>query len=191
MKNPFSVSSSDVVVRLADWLRHPASPYSLVLGATCGCDISKIGRIVCEYLNDNNLSDIGHYLAFGPDDVRQFAGVPRMRSAILKAASRKGVEVEKGCDYECMVRAIAAIGGVVLSGEWAFETCADMDHVYSVTLSHCHECRPPSSLELDPQFYSADGLARIIAKRFSHWIRDNMEGRKIRIPRSSMLPMLI
>lgn len=178
-------------VGLIDWLKQPEPSFSLAIGATCGCNISQLGREVCKHINKSGLPSAGHCRAFDPDEIRMLAGDPYWRKAILAAAGRKGIDLESGCDYECMVRAIAALGGAVMSGEWAIESTADMERVFRVALAHCERCCPSSTLYLDPDGYSPDGLARIIAKRFVHWIDDHAKGRKARVPHESSMAMLL
>jgi hypothetical protein len=178
-------------VGLIDWLKQSEPSYSLVIGATCGCHISQLGRSVCEYLNATASSGGGHCRAFDPDEIRLLAGDPYWRKAIFAAAARKGIDLDSGCDYECMVRAIAALGGAVLSGAWAIESTAGMDRVFRVALSHCELCCPPSSLHLDPDGYSTEGLAKMIAKRYTHWIEDHANGRRSRVPHDSSMAMLL
>lgn len=189
MKSPSS--SSLQTVDLIDWLKQPAPSCSLAIGATCGCNISQLGRDVCEQVNAAGLPSGGHCRAFDPDEIRLLAGDPYWRKAIFAAAARKGIDLDSGCDSECMVRAIAALGGAVLSGEWAIESTADMEQVFRVALSHCDRCCPASTLHLDPDGYSPDGLAKIIAKRFLHWLDDQAKGRKPRVPHESSMAMLL
>lgn len=189
MENPSSNSAHPV--GLIDWLKQPAPSFSLAIGATCGCDISQLGRDVCEQLNAAGLASGGHCRAFDPDEIRMLAGDPYWRNAIFAAAARKGIDLESGCDYECMIRAIAALGGAVLSGEWAIEATADMDRVFRVALSHCERCCPASTLHLDPEAYTPEGLAKIIAKRFVHWSEGQAKGRKPRVPHESTMALLL
>jgi hypothetical protein len=189
MKNPSSTSSNPV--GLVGWLKQPGPPFSLSIGATCGCNVAQLGREVCDHLNAAGLPSGGRCRAFDPDEIRMLAGDPYWRNAIFAAAARKGIDLDSGCDYECMVRAIAALGGAVLSGEWAIQATAKMDHVFRVALSHCERCCPASTLHLDPDGYSPEGLARIIAKRFVHWSEEQASGRKPRIPRESKMAMLL
>lgn len=178
-------------VGLIDWLKQPEPSFSLAIGATCGCNLSQLGRDICDHLNAAGLPNGGHCRAFDPDEIRFLAGDPYWRKAIFAAAARKGIELESGCDYECMVRAIAALGGAVMSGEWAIESTSNMERVFRVALAHCDRCCPSSTLYLDPDGYSPDGLARIIAKRFVHWIDDHAKGRKPRVPHGSSMAMLL
>jgi hypothetical protein len=178
-------------VGLIDWLKHPEPSYSLAIGATCGCNLSQLGRDICDHLNAPDVPAGGHCRAFDPDEIRLLAGDPYWRKAIFAAAARKGINLESGCDYECMVRAIAALGGAVMSGEWAIESTAAMDRVFRVALAHCDRGCPSSTLYLDPDGYSPGGLARIIAKRFVHWIDDQAKGRKPRVPLASAMAMLL
>jgi hypothetical protein len=181
----------DVSAELHDWLDKSSCGYSLVIAATCGCDISKLGKTVCDHLNLTDYSMGRHFMVFDPDDIRHIAGVPDCREAVMTAAADMGVMVEYGCDYDSVLQAIAAMGDAVLCGEWAFETLLDMDHVFRVVLSHCNQCGSDHSLTIDPQSYSDGGLAKIIAKRFKHWVEDQSSGRKKRTLRSMTLPMLL
>lgn len=189
MKSP--TSHSPQPVGLVDWLKQPEPSWSLAIGATCGCNLSQLGRGVCDHLNAAGRPARGHWRAFDPDEIRLLSGDPYWRKAIFAAAARKGIDLDSGCDHECMVRAIAALGGAVMSGEWAIESTADMARVFRVALSHCDRCCPSSTLHLDPDGYSPDGLARIIAKRFVHWIDDQVTGRKPRVPHESSMAMLL
>lgn len=189
MKSPSPSSSQPV--GLIDWLKQSGPVCSLAIGATCGCDLSRLGREVCDHLNASAHSPGGHCRAFDRDEIRLLAGDPYWRKAIFAAAARKGIDLDSGCDSECMVRAIAALGGAVLSGEWAIESTAGMKQVFRVALSHCDRCCPASTLHLDPDGYSPEGLARIIAKRFVHWIDDQARGREPRVPRESMAALLL
>jgi hypothetical protein len=182
---------SGSAVGLLDWLKQDSPEFSLVVGATCRCDISRLGRDICDHLNTAGLPAGGRCRAFGPDEIRQLSGDPMARHAILAAAARKGIDLESGCDHECMVRAIAALGGAVMSGEWAFEATEDMDRVFRVALAHCGRCCPDAALRLDPEDYSGEGLAKIIANRFLHWIDDRQNGRKPAIPRESAVALLL
>jgi hypothetical protein len=177
MKSPTPHSLQPV--GLIDWLKQPEPSFSLAIGATCGCNLSRLGSDVCDHLNAASLPSGGHCRAFDPDEIRLLAGDPYWRKAIFAAAARKGINLDSGCDYECMVRAIAALGGAVMSGEWAIESTADSDRVFRVALSHCELCCPPSTLHLDPDDYTSQGLAKIIAKRFVHWIGDQLSPRRL------------
>jgi hypothetical protein len=176
MKSP--TPHSPQPVGLIDWLKQPEPAFSLAIGATCGCDISQLGRDICDHLNAPGLPAGGHCRAFDPHEIRMLAGDPYWRKAIFAAAAHKGIDLDSGCDSECMVRAIAALGGAVLCGEWAIESTTDVDNVFRVALAHCDRCCPSSTLYLDPDGYSPDGLARIIAKRFVHWIDDQVTPRR-------------
>lgn len=178
-------------VGLIDWLKQPAPSFSLAIGATCGCDISQLGRDVCDHLNAAGLPTGGHCRAFDPDEIRLLAGDPYWRKAIFAAAAHKGIDLDSGCDYECMVRAIAALGGAVMPGQWAIMSTAAMNNVFRVALSHCERCCPASTLHLDPESYTPEGLAKIIAKRFVHWMDDRLKGRKSRVPLESAMAMLL
>jgi hypothetical protein len=166
---------------LVDWLHRPGPPYSLALGATCNCDISQLGRDVAEWLNASDSPLRGACLAFDRNEVRQLAGDPHWRHSILATAALHGIDIDSGCDYECMVRALAAHGGAVLAGEWALEATANLEPVFRVGLAHCEHCKPgASALLLDPNGYSQNGLAAIIGRRFLRWIDGHHNGKPVR-----------
>jgi hypothetical protein len=156
-------------VGLVDWLKQPAPRYSLAIGANCGCDVSQLGHDVCEHLNRQAPSNADRCRAFDAEEIRRLAGDPFWRQSVLTAAAKQGIKEELCCDFEAMIREIAAFGGAVLSGETAIEATADLDNVFRVSLSHCDRCCPQTELILDPDGFTHEGLAAVIAKRFAHW----------------------
>ena len=156
-------------VGLVDWLKHPAPRYSLAVGANCGCDISRLAHEVCVLLNQRDTSSVGLCRAFDAEEVRHLAGDPFWRQSVLAAAAAQGAQEKFRCDFEAMTRDIAAFGGAVLSGETAIEATEDLDNVFRVSLSHCDRCCPQSELILDPDGFTHEGLAAVIAKRFAQW----------------------
>ena len=154
---------------MVDWLKQPAPRFSLAIGANCGCDVSRLGRDVCDHLNRRDPTASGRCRAFDPEEIRQLAGDPFWRQSVLAAAAKQGIKEELCCDIEAMTREIAAFGGAVLSGETAIETTADLDNVFRVSLSHCDRCCPQTELILDPDGFTHEGLAAVIAKRFTQW----------------------
>jgi len=176
---------------LVEWLHQPAPGFSLALGATCSCDLSQLGRDVAEWLNASDSPFHGACRVFDQNAVRQLAGDPHWRHSILATAALHGVDIDSGCDYECMVRALAAHGGAILAGEWALEATADLDRVFRVGLAHCEHCRPgASALLLDPDGYSQNGLAAVIGRRFLRWIDEHRNGRAPREIVDSRLSVL-
>lgn len=176
---------------LLDWLNQTGPGCSLAIGATCGCDISKLGRDVCNWINGPDLPAGGICRVFDREEIRHLAGDPYWRHSIQAAARRCGVDFEASCDYEGVIRALAALGGAILPGEWALEATADLDNVLRVGLAHCERCSPESLLHLDPAGFSCEGLATVIGKRFLSWIEDHKNGRKRRIPTRSLLPVFM
>lgn len=165
---------------LVDWLHRPGPEFSLALGATCNCDISQLGKDVADWLNASDSTLHGACRAFDQNEVRLLAGDPHWRHSILATAALRGFDVDSGCDYECMVRALAAHGGAVLAGEWALEATAGLDSVFGVGLAHCEHCMPgASALLLDPDGYSQNGLAAIIGRRFLRWIDGHHNGKPV------------
>lgn len=158
-------------VGLVDWLKQPEPRFSLAIGANCGCDVSRLGRDVCEHLNRRDPSAGHRCRAFDPEEIRQLAGDPFWRQSVLAAAAKHELKEDLAfhCDFEAMTRDIAAFGGAVLSGETAIEATADLDNVFRVSLSHCDRCCPQSELILDPDGFTTEGLAAVIAKRFALW----------------------
>jgi hypothetical protein len=154
---------------LVDWLKQPAPRFSLAVGANCGCDISRLGHDICEHLNRPDSSIEGHWRAFDAEEIRQLAGDPFWRQSVLVAAATHGIKEDPSCDFEAMTREIAAFGGAVLSGETAIEATADLGNVFRVSLSHCDRCCPQAELVLDPDGFTDEGLAAVIAKRFANW----------------------
>lgn len=171
-------------VGLVEWLKQPAPRDTLVIGATCGCDLSRLGRAVCERLNAPDLPTGGRCLAFDAEDIRLLAGDPFWRHSLLAAAARYlPAQLATRCDYETLVRAVAATGGAVLTGQAALEATADLANVFRVALSHCERCRPESTLYLDPASFTEDGLATVIGKRFLRW-HGERENARHRLPGS-------
>lgn len=165
-------------VGLVDWLKQHTPRFSLAIGANCGCDVSRLGRDVCDYLNQRDPLSEGRCRAFDAEEIRQLAGDPFWRESILAAAMQRGMKEEFCCDYEAMTRGIAAFGGAVLSGETAIETTANLGNVFRVSLSHCDRCCPQTELVLDPDGFTHKGLASVIAKRFIQWCERKKVARK-------------
>ncbi|MEK7950934.1 hypothetical protein [Luteolibacter soli] len=165
-----TTSATVGAVGLVDWLKQHTPRFSLAIGANCGCDVSRLGRQICEHLNRRDPAIQGRFRAFDAEEIRQLAGDPFWRQSVLAAArSETPDKPEFRCDYEAMTRDIAAFGGAVLSGETAIETTADLDNVFRVSLSHCDRCCPQTELILDPDGFTHEGLAAVIAKRFTQW----------------------
>ena len=76
------------------------------------------------------------------------------------------------CDFETLIRGVAMLGGAVLSGQAALDATADLGNVFRVALSHCDRCCPDAQLQLDPDGFSEEGLAAVIAKRFIRWCEE-------------------
>ncbi|WP_193213586.1 hypothetical protein [Luteolibacter marinus] len=174
-------------VGLVDWLKHSAPRYSLALGATCGCDISRLGDDICRYLNRAESPFGGHCRTFDTAELRHLAGDPGLRHAVIAAVAEKGLEAKSHCDFETMIRSVAALGGAVLPGQWALDSTKDLDNVFRVALSHCDHCCPESSLKLDPDGFSNGGLAAVIGKRFLRWCEDRSNGKPPHLAETGLL----
>src|SRR5688572_11090245 len=142
--------TTEGAVGLVDWLKQSAPRYSLVLAATCGSDLSRLGREACDQLNRPGGSVGGRCRAFDVEEIRHLAGDPFWRHSVLAAASRFGVDDDYHCDFETLIRGVAALGGAVLSGQTALDATADLGNVFRVALSHCDRCCPDAQLQLDP-----------------------------------------
>lgn len=173
--------TTEGAVGLVEWLKQAGPPFTLAIGATCGCDISRLGHEICEHLNRPGLPAGGRCRAFDAEEVRRLAGDPYWRHSVLAASPHPGLGEGFYCDYETMIRAIAGIGGAVLSGETALEATADLRNVFRVTLSHCDRCCPHAELILDPDGFSDEGIAAIIANRFVRWCQDQVAPRRPRV----------
>ena len=167
---------------MVDWLKQPAPRYSLALGATCGCDISQLGQDVCDYLNRADLPAGGRCRAFNPEEIRQLAGDPFWRNSVFAAVEKRGIDTSTHCDYENMIRGVAALGGAILPGECALESTADLGNVFRVVLSHCDQSCPHAPLNLDPDSFSREGLPSVIAQRFRRWCEEQVAPRHPQMP---------
>lgn len=184
MKNPYSPAVG--AAGLADWLKQDNPRHSLVVGATCGCDLSRLAEDVCDYLNRPGRRPGGFFRAFDPQEIRRLAGDPHSRNPVLAAAERRGVVANSRCDLENMVRGVAAAGGAVLAGQCALDATEDLDNVFRVSLSRCDLCRPRALLDLDPDGFSHEGLAAIIGKRFVRWCEEQVAPRHPRTAAASL-----
>ena len=64
------------------------------------------------------------------------------------------------------------------TASFAVITTANLDNVFRVSLSHCDRCCPQTELILDPDGFTHEGLAAVIAKRFVQWCERKKTARK-------------
>lgn len=160
---------------LEDWLAQDKWRGSLAVGTTCGCDVSRLGRDICDYLNAKERTTAGGVLmAFDRDDIRRLAGEPSWRRRILAAVTDPEPGALPGCDYECMIRNVASLGGAVLAGQCCLDATRGLDNVFRVMVSSCGQCRTDDpSMRLDPARFSAESLVHVIADSFADWCGDS------------------
>lgn len=162
---------------LEDWLAQDKWRGSLAVGATCGCDVARLGRDIRDYLNGREKSTAGVLVTFDHDDIRHVAGEPYLRRKILSSVPDPEVIARTGCDYECMIRSIASLGGAILAGQSCLDATRGLDNVFRVMVSSCGQCRSDDpSMRLDPARFSAESLVHVIADSFADWCRDRFPG---------------
>lgn len=152
---------------MEEWLAQDTWRGSLAVSTTCGCDVARLGQDICDYLNAKEGNGGGKLRAFDREDIRHLAGDPLWRRKILSTAALGG-----GCDYECMIRAVASLGGAVLAGQCCMDATRGLENVFRVMVSNCGQCRgeDPSML-LDPARFSGESLVHVIADSYADWCR--------------------
>lgn len=142
---------------------------SLAVGATCGCDVSRLGREICGYVNGHEGNRLGECRAFDREEIRRLAGDGHWRGLLLpEPAGRDGY-----CDFECMAAALASLGGAVLSGQLCLDATRGLRNVFRVMVSRCGQCRADEpSMRLNPDDFSAESLVQVIGDSFLDWSRD-------------------
>ena len=155
------------VACLEEWLAQDTWRGSLAVGTTCGCDVARLGQDIRDYLNANAVPGEGMLMAFDREDIRRLAGDPAWRRKILSAVAPEG-----GCDYERMIRAVASLGGAVLSGQCSMDATRGLDNVFRVMVSSGGLCRGDDpSMRLDPARFSMESLVHVIGDSFADWCR--------------------
>ncbi len=153
------------------WLRRRKGLGSLAVGAACGCDVSRLGVEVCDYVNHRVSAEREPWLCFGSEDIRRLAGDAFWRGMIFAAAP----EAEAGvcCDGEKVARGIATLGGAVLSGQTCFDATRGMEGVFRVVVGRrgC-PCGNDPALRFDPRRCDGAGLVQAIGDRFLEWSRE-------------------
>ena len=158
---------------LGDWLAQDKWRGSLAVATTCGCDVARLGRDICDYLNGKEKTQGGLLMAFDHDDIRRLAGEPSWRRRILSAVTDTAAMDDCGCDFSCIIRGVASLGGAVLAGQSCLDATRGLDNVFRVMVSSCGHCRTDDpSMRLDPSRFSAESLVHVIGDSFADWCRD-------------------
>lgn len=160
---------------LKSWLMRNGWSSSLVVGATCGCDVSRLGREICRHLNRPAANARGDFRAFDRDEIRRLAGNGAWRERLLAKAPPLPPGI-RNCDYERTAAAVAAIGGAVLSGQCCLDATRPLGTVFRVMISCCGRCKEDDpAMRLDPVRISEEAMVRVIADAFLDWCRDREE----------------
>lgn len=168
-------------VDLAGWLKQPSPRYTLAIGGTCGCDVSRLGQRISDHLNRRFISSgRSRFLSFDREDIRLLAGDPFWRNSILAVAPDHATDAPPRCDYETMIRGIASIGDAVLSGQYALEATAGLDRVYRVALAHHPADGTDSNHRVDPDGFGDEALAESIARKFIQWCGESAPDERMR-----------
>jgi hypothetical protein len=158
---------------LMDWLEQDKWRGTLAVSATCGCDVARLGRDVRDYLNEKETAGSGSFVVFDREDIRRLAGDPSLRHRILSAVADPSALGQPGCDYECMIRSVASLGGAILAGQCCLEATSGLRNVFRVMVSSCGLCRTEDpSMQFDPARFSHESLVEVIADSFVTWSRD-------------------
>lgn len=154
--------------RLESWMGQTRWPGSLAVATTCSCDVSRLGIEIRERLNARPLPHAGPAFAFDREAIRRLAGDPLWRRRIL--AAMPDAPPHPCCDYEAMIRGVAALGGAILTGQSSLDATRGLDNVFRVMVSHCGDCLTDEpAMRLDPQRFSTESLVHVIADSFADW----------------------
>lgn len=157
---------------LIDWLEQDKWRGTLAISATCGCDVTRLGRDIRDYLDGKEETGRAGFVVFDREDIRRIAGDPSLRRRILAAVTDPAALADAGCDYERMIRSVASLGGAILAGQCCLEATRGLDRVFRVMVSNCGDCRSDEpSMRLDPQRFSRESLVQVIGDSFADWCR--------------------
>lgn len=161
------------VGRLADWGKRPSPPITLVVASTCGCEMARLQRDICAHLNRRLRQRDGAFGAFDCEDIRCFAGHHPIREFILEAAPLGPADRLGLNDYEQVLGALAALGGVVLGGQAALDATRDLGNVFEVTLSKGGRFdRDRLTTCMNPDRCGPECMVSMISDCFLDWGKD-------------------
>ncbi|WP_379713293.1 hypothetical protein [Haloferula chungangensis] len=159
------------VGRLMHWCEMPSPPFSLAVGATCGCDLSKLEKEICECVNDAALHPAEEFDYFDYEDIRYLAGDPVARHFIINRAGMTGAEYDRWNDYALVLRALASLGGVVLGGQGAIDAARGLPNVCEVMICKCDHCEDEAiSTWVDPDLCESESVVTTVAGHFLQWL---------------------
>jgi hypothetical protein len=157
--------------RLIHWCEAPSPPFSLAVGATCGCDLARIEKKICDRVNEAALHSEEEFGCFDYEDIRYIAGDRAIRDFIIERAGMTGSEYERWNDYSLVLRALASLGGVVLCGQGAIDSARGLPNVCEVMISKCDHCEDAAiSSWVDPDLCESTSLETKVAGHFLEWL---------------------
>lgn len=170
--------SPNTVGRLSKWLEASSPPYSLAVGATCGCDLARLERESCDALNRVRELRGCRFGWFGFDDIRHLSGQPGVRRFVVGRADLDNRRFDAWNDIELVLRGLASLGGVVLGGQAAMDATRGLPNVCRVLLSRCDQCHETDlSGIVDPERCSENQLVSEVIRTFLDWMAYRSSGR--------------
>lgn len=156
---------------LVGWLheaRTHSQRHSLVLGARCCSHIHRISCRVADYLNEFDTEAGSQWRAFDVETIRQLAGHPACRDILL---AEPDSEAAAGySDFDRIQRRLVRLGGVILEGQCGLEATKNIREVFHVCLCTEEPLKHNGShMWINPDRFSRDGLASMIADSFLNW----------------------
>ncbi|MGB6222569.1 hypothetical protein [Haloferula sp.] len=162
------------VGRLIKWCEASSPPFSLAVGATCGCDLARIEKEICERVNEAALHSDEEFGCFDYEDIRYIAGEPAVRDFLIDRAEMAGPEYERWNDYALVLRALASLGGVVLCGQGAIDSARGLPNVCEVMICKCDHCEDAAiSSWVDPDLCEDTSLVTHVAGHFLEWLSES------------------
>ncbi len=169
--------SPSAVGRLSNWLEAPSPPYSLAVGATCGCDLARLERETCDTLNRVRELRGCRFGWLGFDDVRHLSGQPGVRRFVIERADVADSRFDHWNDIEVVLRGLASLGGLVLGGQAAMDATHGLPNVCRVMLSRCDSCREGElSAIVDPGRCGGGQLVSEVIRTFLDWMAYRSDG---------------
>jgi hypothetical protein len=155
------------VTWFAEWIKHAAtaSPLrSIIIGAKCSSHLNHIGLQVASYLNEFDSEAEGHWHAFTPEILQQFADEPNYRELLLSDDHRSGPDLER------IAHSIINAGGAVIEDPGSLHLPTEPGGAFRVCLCERQPtCLDPCHMWLDPDQFPRESLVSIIADSFLDW----------------------